>query len=179
MFSRTKNGKEIYLKKWAFENLEALTEYLVELNHETKKRFAPHAFDIETLKTLFQKSEEYSGYIATEPLENKVIAYCIVKSGILPKDAARLEQLGLIFDQDSDLTIAPSVADAWQSEGVGSLLMHFIVSDIRLTLAARMVLWGGVQRDNQKAIRFYLKHGFKIVGQFERKGLNYDMVLDL
>lgn len=179
MLLRTKNGKEIYLKKWAFEDMEALAEYLTKLSPETQNRFAPHAFDIETIKALFQKPEEYNGYIAKEALGNKVIAYVIVKRGTLPKDADRLKQVGLLPDPKFDLTMAPSVADTWQSTGIGSLLMHFILSDIRLTLAARMVLWGGVQSDNHKAVQFYLKHGFKIVGQFKRKGLNYDMVLDL
>ena len=42
----------------------------------------------------------------------------------------------------------------------------------------RTGLWGGVQCNNEKAVNFYLKHGFRILGQFEYNGWNYDMVLD-
>jgi len=40
-------------------------------------------------------------------------------------------------------------------------------------------LWGGVQRYNEKATRFYLKNGFKRLGSFEYNGWNEDMMLDI
>lgn len=42
----------------------------------------------------------------------------------------------------------------------------------------RIILWGGVQAGNEKAVSYYLKHGFRTVGQFEHNGNNYDMILD-
>jgi hypothetical protein len=43
----------------------------------------------------------------------------------------------------------------------------------------RIILWGGVQVENKKAVGYYLKNGFSILGQFEYNGANYDMVLDI
>ena len=45
----------------------------------------------------------------------------------------------------------------------------------------RMVLWGGTQATNDRAIHFYQKHGFRTVGEFqEPPGFNnYDMIMDL
>lgn len=180
MYFKTKNGKEIQLQKWHIEDLERLLDYLIELSPETKKRFAPHHFDLETLHLLFQKSDEYIGYTAKHLSENKIIAYSIAKVGVLPKDGERLSSYGLKINPFSTMTLAPSVADAWQSEGVGSLLMNFILSKIDSPFRiSRIVLWGGVQNTNTQALHFYQKHGFVTVGQFERNGSNSDMILDL
>jgi ribosomal protein S18 acetylase RimI-like enzyme len=38
---------------------------------------------------------------------------------------------------------------------------------------------GGVQSDNENAINFYTKAGFKMLGSFEHFGTNYDMMLTI
>jgi ribosomal protein S18 acetylase RimI-like enzyme len=175
----TKNHKEVILQKWTTDDLAAILVYLNQLSSETRKRFAPHSFDLQTLKILFQKQEEYWGYIAKNTADNQIVAYSIGRKGLLPKDAVRLQQCGVVVYQESCFTIAPSVADDWQSEGVGSLLMDFILSEVKNTATQQITLWGGVQADNLRAIRFYHKYGFETVGKFERSGPNYDMILSL
>ncbi|MEU2180061.1 GNAT family N-acetyltransferase [Streptomyces thermolilacinus] len=45
----------------------------------------------------------------------------------------------------------------------------------------RIILWGGVLADNQRAIRFYEKQGFRTVGSFTGAdgAESLDMMLDL
>ena len=80
-----------------------------------------------------------------------------------------------------DCTLAPSVADDYQSKGLGSVLMRRLVEIAREIGRTRMVLWGGTQATNDRAVHFYHKHGFTTVGEFqEPPGFNnYDMILDL
>ena len=83
------------------------------------------------------------------------------------------------MDYSRDFTIAPSVADHYQSKGIGSKMLQFVIDDIKAKGAKRLVLWGGVQKTNVKAIRFYSKFGFNTLGEFDYNGLNLDMSLDL
>jgi diamine N-acetyltransferase len=73
------------------------------------------------------------------------------------------------------------VADAWQSSGLGSAMYSVIENDIRNNTAFKfIVLWGGVQAGNKKAIGFYEKHGFEHTGSFWYDGKdNDDMVKKL
>ena len=54
-----------------------------------------------------------------------------------------------------------------------------IENDLRQKGVNRIVLWGGVQATNEKAVNFYKKHGFIELGHFEHNGSNVDMVKDL
>ena len=118
-------------------------------------------------------------YIAENSDNNRIIAYAIIKKGYLLYDASRLSSYGLHLSEKSDCTFAPSVADAWQSRGMGSKLFEYILQDIRQKGFTRMILWGGVQSNNEKAVQFYLKYGFRVLGEFEYKGRNYDMIKEI
>ena len=157
---------------------DSLHEYLVGLSDETKKRFGPHSFDKESISELLTEPEKYSGYIVQDSETGKIVAYSIVKTGFLEHDRPRLESYGLRPDKYTDATFAPSVADEWQGLGVGIHLFHFMVSVLRTSGVKRIILWGGVQSDNLKAVKFYRKLGFTILGQFEYYGQNYDMIKD-
>ncbi|MFI6920555.1 hypothetical protein ACIBIZ_11440 [Nonomuraea spiralis] len=45
----------------------------------------------------------------------------------------------------------------------------------------RIILFGGVLADNPRALRYYKKHGFQLVGSFTRRdgAQSFDMILDL
>ena len=75
--------------------------------------------------------------------------------------------------------MAPSVTDEWQSEGVGQLLFNYVLDEMKNRNAKQLILWGGVQIDNIKAVRFYQKNGFRSLGHFQYNGLNEDMMLPL
>ena len=40
-------------------------------------------------------------------------------------------------------------------------------------------MWGGVQMDNEKAVNFYKRNDFRMLGQFTYNGENYDMIFDI
>ena len=179
MIVHTKNGKQVLLKRVQPNDFDKLAYYLQHLQPETTRRFGPHSFDRETIGGLFENTEKYLGYIALDMDSNEVIAYSIIKTGFLEHDSFRLSSYGLTLDAETDCTFAPSVADAWQSLGVGGCLFQFMLSDLKTLGIKRIILWGGVQCSNARAVNYYLKNGFTTLGRFEYNGENYDMVLDL
>lgn len=174
----TRNNKNIRIGQYCSDDLDKLHHYLQNLGEATRKRFGPHPFDRTSLLD-FHASPEHTGYIATEYETGKIIAYAIIKDGMLHHDIPRLQSYGLQPDAIGDCTFAPSVADDWQSCGIGDGVFRFILADLSEKKRKRIILWGGVQADNRKAVNYYLKNGFKTLGQFEYNGSNYDMILTL
>jgi diamine N-acetyltransferase len=119
------------------------------------------------------------GYVAVDAETGEIIAYSIIKRGYIENDGKRLQSYGITLNNKTDCTFAPSVADAWQTCGIGNALFHFILSDLKTMKIKRIILWGGVQADNTKALNYYKKNGFSIAGQFYHNGENYDMIVEI
>ena len=152
----------------------ALLRYFEGLSAETRRRFAPHPFDAATVQAIcLGQREKCVAYVALD--QEAIIAYTIVLQGYTLGDYQRYLNYGVEMDEQYDFTIAPSVADAYQSQGVGSQLYQFVEQGLLARGAHKLVLWGGVQLSNQRAVRFYLKHGFRTLAQFEYQGANLDM----
>jgi GNAT superfamily N-acetyltransferase len=179
MLVETKNNKKVALRLLHPNDLGDLSDYLQQLSPETKKRFGPHPFDKQSILEFYNSPGKYEGYVAIDMDEKKIIAYSVIKMGYLEHDRNRLESYGIKPDQNTDCSFAPSVADAWQGMGIGNKLLQFLISAIKANHINRIILWGGVQMDNEKAVNYYLKNGFKILGQFSYQGENYDMIFDI
>jgi GNAT superfamily N-acetyltransferase len=179
MIIQSKNNKQVLLSRLRQDDYDKLLEYLRNLGHDTIRRFGPHPFDRQSIIDLYENYGSYIGYIACDNDSSEIIAYTIVKIGYLEHDSSRLQSYGLTLDNDTDCTYAPSVADCWQSQGVGNSLFSFILNDLKKYGIKRIILWGGVQCDNNKAVNFYLKNDFRIPGQFEYNGENYDMIKEI
>ena len=159
-------------------DFDKLDEYLQSLSPETRNRFGPHPFDRDAVARFYNDSSNL-GYLALHCDSGSVAAYCIVKSGFIEYDIERFRTYGIIPDNSADYTLAPSVADAWQSCGLGSVVLRFILDDLKQADAKRLFLWGGVQAGNLRAVNYYRKFGFRQLGQFFHEVDNLDMVLDL
>lgn len=178
MIIEVKNKSQVCLRRLHSNDHDHLFDYLQGLSEITKSRFGPHGFDKQSILGFYQQPGEHWGYIAEDIQTKNIIAYFIIKPGYLQHDRFRLQSYGLMLDHQTDCTYAPSVADLWQSCGVGNALFNYILSDLKAKGFKRVLLWGGVQSNNEKAINFYLKNGFRKLGQFENNGLNDDMMLD-
>jgi diamine N-acetyltransferase len=174
-----KNNRLLQFGKLNPADIESACDYFRKLSLETLHRFGPHAFDRNTLAELYTVPAELTGYIARDTATPDIIAYAVIKQGFLEHDRNRLQSYGLELNPLTDCTYAPSVADAWQGMGVGNALFHFIMEDLKKKGFKRVILWGGVQSDNLRAVNYYLKNGFRELGQFEYHGMNSDMILDI
>ncbi|CAN5561288.1 hypothetical protein BH10BAC3_BH10BAC3_06340 [soil metagenome] len=177
MIAALKNNRNVILRKLEANDLQGLHEYLQHLSEETKRKFGPHAFDTAAIINFYHPSNKNTGYIACDTVTNKVVAYAIIKCGYLAHDSFRLRSYGLEPDEKTDCTFAPSVTDAWQGYGLANHLFNFILAGIKSVGIKRIILWGGVQCNNEPAVNFYNKHGFKTLGMFEYNGMNNDMMM--
>jgi diamine N-acetyltransferase len=178
MIVRLKNEKSVLLRRLGDGDYHRLSEYLSELSPESKGRFGPHAFDEASIRVLYGQPDLYTGYIAQSFENEAIVAYSIIKTGYLEHDRFRLESYGLRLDPQTDVTFAPSVADAWQGCGLGAAMFRLILSDLKMRSVRRVILWGGVQAGNTHAMHYYQHLGFVNLGAFEYHGLNYDMALE-
>lgn len=178
MSTNLSNQQQILIRRIASADFERLGYYFAGLSDATKKRFGPHGFDYHNISQFYKDLSNW-GYIAQGIDDPAIIAYSILKRNYLWHDADRLRSYGLHLDATTDCTYAPSVADEWQGKGIGQLMLQFILTDLQAGTAKRIILWGGVQKDNLPALRFYEKNGFQILGQFEYFGTNVDMMLEI
>ena len=171
----------ITCRKLGISELDYLHQYLLRLGEETRRRFEPHPFDIDGIKQFYAYNEALTAYIAEDILQNEIIAYALIKQGMLQHDRERLMQYGQFDPGNGDgyCTFAPSVADNWQHKGIGSMLFTHIVTDLKNKEITKIILWGGVQEGNAAAVNFYKKAGFRTLGSFEYNGSSLDMMLDI
>lgn len=171
----TRDHRVAYLRLLTSNDMDRLTLYLKNLSDESKQRFGPHPFDRDAVELFLQNNPNATGFVATEA-DGSVVAYALIKKGFVDHDLPRMELYGIEPSADTDCTYAPSVADSWQSCGLGTHLFQYINRYCRDKGFRRMFLWGGVQCANMKAVHYYRKLGFKKLGNFENHGSNDDMM---
>ncbi len=177
---KSEKPSHIIIRSLDTSDFENLFIYLNQLSQISCKRFGPHAFDPDSIIDFYRDLHATKlGYIALDMETNEIVAYAIIKTGYLDHEIERLEAYGLKLNPLTDCAFAPSVADKWQGKGIGNQLLHFIINDLKTRNIKRIVLWGGVQADNEHAIQYYLNNGFHKLGQFDYNGVNYDMMLHL
>lgn len=175
------NGKEISIRLLESSDNEMLFDYFEKLSSESKSRFGPHPFDRETVNQIcWNPDHEICRYIAVDNESGSILSYMLIKQGMIEWDEKRFATRNEKYDYNTSVTFAPSVSDAWQSKGLGSLMNSIIEDDLRKRGIKNIILWGGVQATNSKAVHFYKKSGYQILSSFYHNGLdNYDMVKEL
>ncbi len=131
MIYTSKDGRQLQIRNLGPEDFTILHNYLEQLSIETRQRFGPHRFDLPSIIEQYADPDKYLGYIAIDNSTGNVVAYSIVKKGILAHDRERLQSYGLHLDDISDYTFAPSVADDWQGKGVGQFVFRYICSELK------------------------------------------------
>lgn len=187
------SGKELVFRLLQGPDAEPLGRYFEGLSTATRRLYGPHAFSGEVAERFCEELDyrQVMRFIAVtdggrsnpgEPpgrAARGIVAYFIVVIGFWGEDPARYRGYGLNLDGRLVCTLAPSVADAWQNSGVGSAMMERILAVMRGLGFRWMVLMGGTQAGNERAIHFYRKFGFRTVGEFRTTCGNYDMVAEL
>lgn len=179
MIISTWDQREVQLIRYSPEYRLKLLAYLEGLSPDTRKRFGPHPFTPEGIDEVFNSSQDVHGFIAIDAGTVKLVAYMLVKAGFLESDRTRYKGYDVQFSGSGVCTYAPSVGDQWQSSGLGSGMFEFILGEIKQSGFITMILWGGVQATNIRAVSFYRKHGFVEVGRFFHNGENIDMMRHL
>jgi len=188
---QTQSGLNVTFRPIAPGDRLSLGTYFLSLSDFTKSMYGPHDFDQDTADKLCSEHDNGKSIrlIATIPeLETKfgfdagsekVIAYFILQLGVPDDEIARYRELGISLDPQGDCLIAPSVADDFQNQGIGSPLMNAAFDFARQLGRRYMLLMGGVYQDNERAVHYYRKMGFREAGSFvtpwSPDRLSYDM----
>ena len=175
------NGKSINFRQLQAADAEALFNYFQNLSSESRSRFGPHAFDRDPVFTICNNpTPGLKRYISIDVSDECFVAYMLIQYGMIEGDAIRYASRNHFFDVATTVTFAPSVADDWQSRGLGTQLNNYIEKELIKTGIKTIVLWGGVQATNEKAIHFYKKNGYVYIDSFYYDGNNnYDMIKNL
>ncbi|MEM7108223.1 MAG: GNAT family N-acetyltransferase [Bacteroidota bacterium] len=166
----------IKCKKATPQDAYGIVGYFNAMSPTTKRYYAPHDFDVDTVISICQGNyKKYQAFIGIE--DDLVIAYAVIKNGLKDGEVNRFAAYAVRLSSGQDYSLAPSVADAFQSQGIGGLLLNSVESHLKELGAEKIILWGGVQLRNQKAVQYYLKNGFQTLGKFWHDGIeNLDMV---
>jgi len=181
--ARLRSGEPITLRPLQPDDAIRLGDYFRSLSAETRARYGPHPFDQETANAICARIATDDVLritaIVAQDADTRIIGYFLLKRGVWEGDSKRYEALGIPLASATDCTLAPSVSDDYQNLGLGSILMGHVLQIARRIGRKRMVLWGGVQATNSRAVHFYTKAGFRKVGEFFNDKPNLDMILDL
>ncbi|WP_198045088.1 GNAT family N-acetyltransferase [Spirosoma montaniterrae] len=157
-----------------------LINYFGGLSEQTRSYFSPHSFDPVTVHQICNSVEQDDTIRLVAALPNgEIVAYLLLLPGATTSDLTRYGTAGVSVQPDTTYSFAPSIADAYQGRGLGGHLLQAAIDVARQMEKRQLILWGGVQANNERAVHFYQKHGFQKVAEFERNGLNYSMVLSI
>jgi ribosomal protein S18 acetylase RimI-like enzyme len=182
------DGTSVLFRPLTPADAAILGPYFCGLSADTISRYGPHPFDQATADSLCAavNYQETIRFIAVEGKgqAERVIAYFILQPGIPVDEVTRYARAGITLDPRAGCLIAPSVADAYQSRGLGTPLMRHAFAVARRLGFSKMVLMGGVYLTNERAVHYYRKLGFRDIGvTFENPPnsgrISYDMHLDL
>lgn len=169
-----REGAPALLRPYGPGDRSLLLAYWDSLGADSRRRFGPHAFDPDGIDA-FYADPRHRGFLVLDPTERMVMAYAVIRLGFLPQETERLRGYGMRLHETTDASYAPSVADAWQGQGIAQQVLDRLLPYLRAMAIQRILLWGGVQSDNMPALAFYRKNGFVEVGSFAHQGWNHDM----
>ena len=180
MTVQLKNNQTVHFRSLVKEDEHYLYKYLNNLSPESLSRFGPHPFDSRTVEEICNNLPGDTFRFIAEDKARNIIAYMIVIRGLIDADKIRYQLINISFDENISGTYAPSVADAWQNSGLGTTMFQYILEYVKNSGYKYLILWGGVQVLNERAVHFYYKNGFKKAGAFRHHGKeNLDMFLEL
>jgi diamine N-acetyltransferase len=178
---KLKSGADVLLRLLQPGDAAMLGRYFEGLSADTRRRYGPHPFDQATANALCATLNYADTLRLVAISQDEIIAYTILQLGILQDEQSRYGRCNITLDGQQDCTVAPSVADAFQDQGLGKLVMEQTIEIARRLGRRWMVLMGGTQATNDRAVHFYQRFGFHLITAFdEPPGYeNYDMRTEL
>ena len=181
-----RDGRTATVRPLRATDVEPLATYFQSLSPATRRFYGPHPFDRATAEKLVTSLDPATTLRFIAILDDggpnaAIIGYMILTRQIGASDLARY---GDRIRPEVCASFAPSIADAYQEQGIGTAMARHVLACARKLGLKQVILMGGVQATNDRARHFYAKLGFREVGDFwvHLQGqdiFNYDMVLDL
>jgi diamine N-acetyltransferase len=168
----------LVLRPLGREDATRLSSYFDALSSESTRRFQPHPLTSEVARSLCAIEGSATLRCVIESA-GRVIGYFILEPTVSVHEAERYSRFGISLKSGQDYTFAPSVADEFQNKGIASLAMPHLINLARKSGAKSLVLMGGTQATNTRAVAFYEKFGFRRFGGYQTDVFNHDMRLTI
>lgn len=178
----TRGGNRLVVRALRAGDAAEFGRFLEGLGAVTRSFFGPHPLNaVEAARLCAAQPETQARRIVATAPGGRIVGYFILELGWREEDAARYRARRQEVDIARPATLAPVIADDWQDRGVAGAAFPAVVQMARAAGCDRLVLMGGTQKRNARAVRFYLREGFQPHAEFEHPpGIwNIDMSLPL
>jgi RimJ/RimL family protein N-acetyltransferase len=159
-----------------------LARYFASLSPDTRRMFGPHPFTPEQAHTLCAGIDQDTMVrmvaVQEQSASAAIIAYFVLSFELPDEDLRRYEGYGVHL-QAPVCRFGPSVSDSLHGQGLGSALFRELLAIAHRFGCTCLTLLGGVDVDNERAIRFYRKVGLRRLGVYTSPNgrQSYDMAL--
>lgn len=163
----TYEGESLILRPLVPEDVVALTDFLQNLTEKTRKLSTFASYDAVMAQELCDAINRYDKLrFVLDSTEKKIVGLLEFSLDIPAGDSERFKEYGFDLSSNTDCRFGPTLADTYQDKGVGSKILPSLFDLAKRFGKERMILFGGVLAENQRAIHFYLKKGFVLAGEF-------------
>lgn len=153
-------------------DVDIIVNFYQQFQEATRRLYAPHSMDRESLQ---QQIADPAHLMLLSFEEDELAGYQVFLKGAFPWERDRYTQYGITINQET-ASYAPVLGDPFQGRRLGAEMLEQALPLLKAAGITQLILWGGVQCANIRAVNFYLKNGFRIVGYFDWEGANYDMI---
>jgi len=175
-----KDHTNVKLRPLVPEDSVALSIFLIGLSPTTRKYYTLDSYDEATAHQLCADINKYDKLRFVAVIDGRIVALFEFSMDLVQADIDRYKSYGITLHAGTDCRFGPCVADSLQGSGFGTLVFPYINKIAKQLGQKRMILWGGVFAENTQAIRYYVKNGFREVGQFKNEdGVDsIDMIIE-
>jgi len=159
-------GAAIVFRPLALDDDGALANFLQNLSPQTRRFSTYPSYDRVAAQDMCAAINRYDKLRLVATSGPQIVALFEFSFGIVADDIKRYQGYGIALDERNDCRFGPCLADDYQDQGLGSQLLPCMIDIARRFGKQRMLLWGGVLADNARAIRYYEKNGFRLLGKF-------------
>ncbi|MFE5685347.1 GNAT family N-acetyltransferase [Streptomyces sp. NPDC056512] len=180
---RLHDGSKAVLRPLVHADAEHLAGFLEGLSPESRRLSTFDGYDLAAARELCDAIARYDKLrlVLEDESSARLVGLFELSLALTAGDIARFRAAGIHLSEQTDCRFGPTLADAYQGSGVGSLVLPLVMEAVRRLGRTRVILWGGVLADNPRALRFYEKNGFQLVGPFTGPDgtPSLDMILSL
>jgi GNAT superfamily N-acetyltransferase len=177
-----KNGEQLLLRPLIVQDVHLLVGFLKGLSIETRRLSTFDGYGLEQARALIDAINRYDKLrLVVQNAQQRIVGLIEFSFDLPDRDRERFNKSGVRLNKDHDCRFGPTLADDYQSKGLGSGLFP-LINEIALRFGKdRIILWGGVLTNNIRAINYYEKHGFKKLKTYvDSDGMEkLDMILEL
>ncbi|HLD51425.1 hypothetical protein A3K34_04900 [candidate division WWE3 bacterium RIFOXYC1_FULL_40_10] len=171
----------LVLRPLEADDVEVLSVFLSELSPETRKNYKLENYGIKTAEEFCSSIAHYDKLRLLLLKDTVVIGPFEFSMDIPESDVKRFSSYNTELNDGLTCRFGPCLADKYQGKGIAKAVFPFMKEITIKTGNKRILLWGGVFRDNKKAVKHYESIGFVKLGEFVNQDgrVCFDMLMDL